>query len=80
MKAKAGSQSVTVYFTSTSFQAFIMCKNIESMTKWKQLVNTAIDTYVLSQWMDTPKKVTPIAKHRVLASRKSTPVMELPTE
>ena len=25
MKAKAGSQSVTVYFTSTSFQAFIKC-------------------------------------------------------
>ena len=33
-----------------------VCKNIESMKKWKQLVNTAIDTYVLSQWMDTPKK------------------------
>ena len=26
-----------------------VCKNIESMKKWKQLVNTAIDTYVLSQ-------------------------------
>ena len=33
-----------------------VCKNIESMKKWKQLVNTAIDTYVLSQWMNTPKK------------------------
>ena len=33
-----------------------VCKNIESMKKWKQLVNTAIDTYVLSQRMDTPKK------------------------
>ena len=33
-----------------------VCKSIESMKKWKQLVNTAIDTYVLSQWMDTPKK------------------------
>ena len=26
------------------------------MKKWKQLVNTAIDTYVLSQWLDKPKK------------------------
>ena len=26
------------------------------MKKWKQLVNTAIDTYALSQWLDTPKK------------------------
>ena len=33
-----------------------VCKNIQSMKKWKQLVNTAIDTYVLSQWMDKPKK------------------------
>ena len=33
-----------------------VCKNIESMKIWKQLVNAAIITYVLSQWMDTPKK------------------------
>ena len=33
-----------------------VCKNNESMKKWKQLVNAAIDTYVLSQWMDIPKK------------------------
>ena len=26
------------------------------MKKWKRLVNTAIDTYVLSQWLDKPKK------------------------
>ena len=31
-------------------------KNIEILKKWKQLINAAIDTYVLSQWMDTPKK------------------------
>ena len=33
-----------------------VCNNIESLKKRKQLVNTAIDTYALSQWMNTPKK------------------------